>query len=291
MLRSKDFDDASDDSFESYNTDRYIFISKIANGFRPKKASSTAFSMSSSSMYRNDKLTLLDDQFDQLMAAEYSDEELGELDPENDHVLGDKDLNDPVLDGLYDSFLENLHIIGSGRRLVTRNPQESLDAIRKELKEDAKVLLGKYGYEEDFIEGDFRMPEPKKKSEWDVESVISTNSNIYNRPKLIQEISKGVPKFKLSRGIPQVIPEESEEDLDENGSNVTEKPAGLNKGISRPAKETLEEKKARKNAVKEERRSRRTSKKATKLAFHSEQAVQLKQLPNIKLQAHSVVIS
>ena len=247
--------------------------------------------MSSSSMYRNDKLTLLDDQFDQLIAAEYSDEELGELDPDNDNVLGDTDLNDPVLDGLYDSFLENLNIIGSRRRLITRNPEESLDAIRKELKEDAKKLVDKYAYEEDFIEGDFRIPEPKKKSEWDVETILSNSSNIYNRPKLIQEISKGVPKFKLSRGIPQVIPEENDYNLDDDVSDISEKPVGLNKGAARPAKETKEEKKARKSAVKEERRSRRHSKKATKVAFLNEQAIQLKQLPNIKLQAHSVLIS
>lgn len=247
--------------------------------------------MTSSSMFRNDKLTLLDDQFDQLMAAEYSDEELGELDPESEQVVGDADLNDPVLDGLYDSFLENLHIIGSRRVLVTRKPQESLDAVRKELREEAKALVEKYGVEEEFVEGDFRMPEPKKKSEWDVETVLSTNSNIYNRPNLIQEISKGAPRFKLSRGIPQVIKEEYEgEQDDESDSDQTERPAAINKGAARPEKETKEEKKARKNAVKEERRTRRMSKKATKAAFMNEQASQLKQLPNIKLQAHSVAI-
>jgi protein LTV1 len=245
--------------------------------------------MTSSSMFRNDKLTLLDDQFDQLMAAEYSDEELGELDPESEQVLGDADLDDPILDGLYDSFLENLHIIGSGRRVVTRNPQESLDALRKELREEAKALVDKYGVEEEFVEGDFRMPEPKKKSEWDVETVLSTNSNIYNRPKLIQEISKRTPKFKLSRGIPKVIQEESE-DQEDDDSDCTERPPAINKGAARPVKETKEEKKARKDAVKEERRTRRMSKKATKAAFMNEQASQLKQLPNIKLQANSIVI-
>ena len=255
---------------------------------KSKRAPSTAFSMSSSSMFRNDKLTLLDDQFDQIL-ADYSDEDIGELDPEDDEVLGDTGLTDPAMEGLYDSFLENLKIIGSRKRLVTRKPEESLDAIRAELKDCAKDLVEQYGIEDDFVEGEFRMPEPKKKSQWDVETILSSNSNIYNRPKLIQEISKGAPKIKLSRGMPRIVEEEDVEDSDDDSDHHTETIA-INKGSARPVKETSEGKKARKNAVKEERRLRRLTKKATKSAFQSESSSQRKQLPNLKLQAHSIPI-
>lgn len=243
--------------------------------------------MTSSSMFRNEKLALLDDQFDHVL-AEYSDEELGELDPEDDHVLGSSEIIDAELDEMYDSFLENLHVIGSKRRVVTRNPQESLAAIRNELKDDAKALVGQYGEVEDYVEKEVILPGPKKKSDWDVETVLTANSNIYNRPKIIQEISKGAPKIRFSKGMPKLVVDkiESESDSDDESFQTV----ATNKGAARNIQETKEEKKARKADVKLEKKLRRMTKKATKSAFQKEEERQIKQLPNIKLQGHSIKI-
>ncbi|KAJ3304723.1 hypothetical protein HDV03_002408 [Kappamyces sp. JEL0829] len=277
---------ASDDDASEEIDDFASQMSLPKKGPKSRKAPSTAFSMTSSSMFRNEKLELLDDQFDHVL-AEYSDDEIGELDGDDEQVLGEADACDPALDEIYDGFLKNLKVFGQRKTLVSRDPKENLDAIRAELREEAKSLVENYKYEEEYVEREFRMPEPKKKAEWDVETVLSTNSNIYNRPKLIHEISKGAPKIRLSKGIPKVIPEQTENEvISDQGSDHTATPA-VNKGKARSAKESSEEKKARKAAVKEERRERRQTKKATKEAFSQEKGKQYKQLPNIKLQAHS----
>jgi protein LTV1 len=180
----------------------------------------TQFSMSSSSMFRNEKLTLLDDQFDKIL-QDYSDEEIGELDPEDEELQGqysvlDPDFHDEHLDKVFDSFLENLQLFGQKKRVVTRNPSENLDAIRKELKEDAKKLVEKYEEVEDLDEKPIVMPEPKQREQWDVQSVLSLHSNIYNRPKIIAEISKTAPKFKFKKGMPVVEEPGDSEEEDEN---------------------------------------------------------------------------
>ena len=55
--------------------------------------------------------------------------------------------------------------------------------------------------------------------------------------------------------------------------------------MARPKKETPEEKKARKAALKDERRSRRVEKKATQKAFKDEENRQLKSLSQKKRSA------
>lgn len=264
--------------------------SKSVKSTKSKKAPSTAFSMTSSSMFRNEKLLLLDDQFDHVL-AEYSDDDIGELDPDSD----DDELrtgSEPMLEEMYDAFLEDLQIIGSKRVLISRKPEESLDAIRRELCEEKKEIVEKYGMVEDFVEGVPMMPQMKKQAEWDVETVLTSNSNIYNRPRLIREISKGVPRIRLSRGMPRVIRNEEILEDEGSGSEATESESvsGFNKGQARDNQESKEAKRERKAAVKNERRERRITKKATTTAFQQEEGRQARQMPNIKLQGHSQTI-
>ncbi|KAJ3272376.1 hypothetical protein HDV01_005559 [Terramyces sp. JEL0728] len=282
-------DDDFDSDGESALTPKNYARSKGA------RTATTSFSMSSSAMFRNEKLTLLDDQFEKVL-AEYSDDEIGELDGEDENVLGDIDafeqsLDNERLETMFDEFLENLQIIGQRRTLITRRPEEALDAIRSELKEDAKQLVEKYSVVEDEIAVDdslLRLPEPKKE-QWDCESILSTSSNIYNRPKIIQEISKGVPKIKFRKGIPSVIPEKEEAPESEEEEEDGDYEDRVNKGVSRKG-ESKEEKKARKAAIKQERKGRRETKKATKSMFNDEKSRQYKLQPNQKLQEHSIHI-
>ncbi|KAJ2993252.1 hypothetical protein HDV02_002564 [Globomyces sp. JEL0801] len=263
---------------------------------RGARTATTSFSMSSSAMFRNEKLTLLDDQFDKLL-EEYSDDEIGELDAEDEEVLGtlnvsglalEETLEEKRLDEMFDDFLGNLKVIGNRRRVVTRDPSESLSAIRTELKQEAAEVVHQYSVIEDVDVVDIPMPFPEKKEKerWDCESVLTMNTNIYNRPKLIQEISKGVPKIRLRKGMPSVVPEPTSESESESASE----PERLNKGQARAKQETKEEKRARKAAIKQERKMRRMTKKATKTAFEEEKERQIKLVPNHKLQAHSIHI-
>lgn len=247
---------------------------------------STNFSMTSSSMFRNEKLTLLDDQFDKIM-AEYEDEDLGELDPEDDDVQG---LFDPLtnesidseemqrLDDLFNEFLGSTQLNASESRLVDRHdPAESLTDVRNELKHDVKGLTERYGMETDFNEGPIRMPVPKKEK-WDVETVLSGATNIYNRPSLIRELSG--PRISFKRGMPQtepITPEKSESEEEE------EEEIKENKGAKRNGNETSEEKKARKSQIKDERRAAREMKKKVKDAFKVEFKSQGKMEGNHKM--------
>ncbi|KND02815.1 uncharacterized protein SPPG_01897 [Spizellomyces punctatus DAOM BR117] len=70
--------------------------SDIHNSRWDRRTAETSFSvMSSSTMFRNDKLTLLDDQFDRVL-DEYSDDEIGELDADDPSVRGDNLVPNPT---------------------------------------------------------------------------------------------------------------------------------------------------------------------------------------------------
>ncbi len=131
---------------------------------------------------------------------------------------------------------------------------------------------------------------------------MSTRSNLYNHPTQIRE---GPARIRLDkRGLPAnvlqthalarskmgAVPESSAADEadgasgddggsdddggdDEDGSDAPRE----NKGVARARDETPEDRKARKQAVKEERRARRAGKKSTKSAFKAEEQRQHEQ--------------
>lgn len=114
---------------------------------------------------------------------------------------------------------------------------------------------------------------------WDCETILSTYSNIYNHPKLIEVPSK----IKLNRKgvVVENNPKIDEEDEDED---VEEEEEGEENVIMisnyRTKTETVEEKKARKKAVKESQRVRRQIKKATKEVFKEEDSRERKIITN-----------
>jgi protein LTV1 len=236
-------------------------------------------------MFRNEKLSLLDDQFDKIL-EEYSDDEIGELDPNDDEVQG---LYDPLtnesvegdelsrLDEMFDKFLSSTQFNNSETRLDSYNhPSDDLTFIRNELKHSAKAVVKDYGFVKDFDEGPIKRPGVKKER-WDCETILSGMSNIYNRPELIRETSN-CPKITFTKtGIPKVETKiETEDDISECGTvNVT---------IKRRKDETDLEKKIRKADVKESRKISRLVKKETKVQFKLETGIQKKMVPNNSMQ-------
>ena len=140
------------------------------------------------------------------------------------------------------------------------------------------------------------MFEDKPKDRFDCQSILSTYSTLYNHPKLISEKSKkkpdlirisgktGMPKDVLGRtglteGMLKRLDRQNEtaEDSDSDGSDGGQTLASRMSALSfRNRHETPEERKARKNAMKEIKRERRVEKKANRAAFKDEQKRQEK---------------
>ncbi|KAH6568993.1 hypothetical protein BASA50_000449 [Batrachochytrium salamandrivorans] len=295
------------------------------NRARSRKGPNTdisSYSMSSSSLFRNDKLTLLDDQFDKVL-AEYSDDEIGELDPDDPEVKGVVDamasLGGPsrtsigtVLDGeseasrhlgaMFDDFLDSTQVVANGKALIPA--RQHLDVLRGQLREDASEIVHKYAFEEEIslatqeeLDRKVYMPEEKKYDTWDVESVLSTYSNIYNRPKLIAEISKTAPRIILKgpHGMPSLVSSNLGQTQDDSGSDGDSdgdtascfSQDRVDTSVGRNKQETATEKRLRKAQVKMERRDRRASKKMTKSAFHDEKQRQVRLTSNHERQERS----
>merc|ERR1712080_171939 len=153
----------------------------------------------------------------------------------------------------------------------------------------------------DFLEIEDR---DRKKERWDCESILSTYSNIYNRPKVISEDrikfcgKTGIPKNvlgksgltesalkKLNRENSEVSNmrgrikggSETDDDSDSLDYDDTKTISSRISAISfRNKHETPEEKKARKLAVKELKKERRAEKKANTVAFKDEKRKQEK---------------
>ncbi|KAJ2339081.1 hypothetical protein IWW50_001577 [Coemansia erecta] len=107
------------------------------------------------------------------------------------------------------------------------------------------------------------MFQPKQRTAWDCESILSTYSTLDNHPATIHEAR--APRIRVSRksGFPVVDPVGGS-DNDDGSDN--DKPR-LNKGAARSKTETAEEKRARKRQLQEDRRQRREQKRETRGVF------------------------
>lgn len=207
---------SSDDEVNSYSDDY-------------SDAPRTNFSMTSSAMFRNDNLTLLDDRFERVL-EEYdsdSEESIPDLQSINHarvehskvcdaeqvggHYINDKSCSKERLDKLLDEFLVGKAIVG--KHMVSRDSMvisnEDFDKFRQDLlagstREQvlAKAQLLHEELERDdladiqdhpFFAGN-RAEEDEDRH--DCETIISTYSNVYNRPTIIDEPKKRVGKKK-----------------------------------------------------------------------------------------------
>lgn len=206
---------------------------------RVAKTATTSFSMSSSSIFRNEKLSHLDDCFEKVL-HEYSDEEVGELNEDDPEVMGHLSLE---MNEMFDQFLSTT-LLNNNSTMIIERRAEHLDEIRQILKGDNQRIIDQYKFVDDSPVTGIPMPQVPKRDRWDCETVLTGYTNIYNHPQLIKEISKNAPQIRLKgpKGMPVL--------------NVAkEKP--VKKGIqSQPVSrdETPEDKKARKQAIKSEKK-------------------------------------
>ncbi|CAH0717641.1 unnamed protein product, partial [Brenthis ino] len=243
------------------------------------KSRFSQYSMSSSVIRRNEGLSLLDNRFEK-MFAEYDDTELGALDLEE--IEG-------FMPETHDMLLKAAEEFAESRRRYQLDKEKEIARIQR-LQE----------IEEESEEDNLVTMEVEPKEKWDCETILSTYSNLYNHPKVIEEPKKpkkikinaktGLPEDTLGKQNKLTLKSlakfnEMNEDMnkasDDDGQTNAETVLSTLSVLSiRPKDETPEEKKERKRLLKEYRKERRVEKKANKEAFKEEKKRQEKIMLN-----------
>lgn len=241
------------------------------------KSRFTEYSMTSSVMRRNEQLSLLDDRFEKFY-EQFDDDEIGALDNaelEGFIRMDSARLEEVIKDYTQQKAREALRPEDLGPKQLPVLKEEEDDSEEEEEEMETLVI---------------KAPEEK----WDCETIISTYSNIYNRPKVIEDPPKLKPiRVSAKTGIPlDVLP----------GRGPTERQAermvrindsDLPRAATQPRgrHESSEERRARKTAIKEERKERRVEKKANKVAFKEEKVRQEKQMLNLRTNVQGLKLS
>ncbi|KAJ2938978.1 hypothetical protein O0L34_g17793 [Tuta absoluta] len=244
------------------------------------KSRFSQYSMSSSVIKRNQGLTLLDNRFEK-MFAEYDDTELGALDLEE-----------------IEGFMPETH------DMLLRAAEEFEESKRKiQLDKEKEIArMSRLQEIEEESEDDLETVEVPDKERWDCETILSTYSNLYNHPKIIQEPKKpqkiqihsktGIPKDVLGKDNKltmkslakfNAMQETTSTGSDDEGDGNTHAEtilSTLSVLSIRPKDESPEEKKERKRLLKEYRKERRIEKKANRDAFKEEKKRQEKIILN-----------
>ncbi|XP_053618389.1 protein LTV1 homolog [Plodia interpunctella] len=241
------------------------------------KSRFSQYSMSSSVIRRNQGLSLLDNRFEK-MYAEYDDTELGPLDLEE-----------------IEGFMPDSH------RMLLQAAEEFEESKRKYQLDKEKELARMRRLQEIEEESEEEMVtvEVDPKEKWDCETILSTYSNLYNHPKLIEEPKKphkiqisaktGLPIDTLGKDNRLTVKslakfnamQDDEHSNDEDAKTNAESVLSTLSVLSiRPKDESPDEKRERKRLLKEYRKERRIEKKANKEAFKEEKKRQEKIMLN-----------
>ncbi|KAF7214421.1 protein LTV1 homolog isoform X2 [Nothobranchius furzeri] len=233
------------------------------------KSRFTEYSLSSSVMRRNQQLTLLDERFEKFY-QQFDDDEIGALD-------------NAELEGFIAPDSERLEVVirdyFTQKARVSLRPEDlgpkELPVVNEEVEEEEMETL--------VVEA----PQDK----WDCETIISTYSNLYNRPKVIEEPSKPKPlRVSSKTGIPlDVLPTRGlTAKQEERMTRINNSDLPRVSTQTRNKEESTEERRSRKQAIKEERKERRVEKKANKMAFKEEKARQEKQMLHLRTNIQGV---
>ncbi|XP_068451710.1 protein LTV1 homolog [Clinocottus analis] len=231
----------------------------------------TEYSMTSSVMRRNEQLTLLDDRFEKFY-EQFDEDEIGALDNAELEGFIQPDsarLEEVIKDYFVQKEKEYLRPddLGPKELPVVKEEDEDDEEEEEEEEEMERIVI--------------KPPEEK----WDCETIVSTYSNIYNRPKVIPEPLKLKPvRVSQKTGIPlDVLPPKGlTAKQAERMTMINDSDLPRVSTQPRDKEESKEQRKERKQAVKEERKERRVEKKANKMAFKDEKVRQEKQMVNLR---------
>ncbi|XP_036953949.1 protein LTV1 homolog [Acanthopagrus latus] len=231
------------------------------------KSRFTEYSMTSSVMRRNEQLTLLDDRFEKFY-EQFDEDEIGALDNAELEGFIEPDsarLEEIIKDYFIQKEKEYLRPDDLGPKELPVLKEEEEDEEEEEEMETVVIAA----------------PEEK----WDCETIISTYSNIYNRPKIIEDPPK--PKqirVSVKTGIPlDVLPARGPTAKQaERMARINDSDLPRVSTQPRSKDESKEDRRERKLAIKEERKERRAEKKANKMAFKEEKVRQEKQMLSLR---------
>ncbi|XP_069582018.1 protein LTV1 homolog [Ranitomeya imitator] len=238
------------------------------------KSRFSQYSMSSSVMRRNEQLTLLDERFEKFY-EQFDDDEIGALD--NAELEGFIHADSNRLQDVVDNYFKEKAKECLKLKDLEHKPDLDLIEEDEEEKEEMQTVV---------------IEDPHEK--WDCESILSTYSNLYNHPQMIKDPPKAkLIKVSTKTGIPLGV-------LPERGltAKQVERMEMINGGdlpkVStqpRSNHETTDERKARKQAIKEERKERRMEKKANTQAFKMEKSRQEKEQLNLRHNLQGLKLS
>ncbi|XP_069463718.1 protein LTV1 homolog [Ambystoma mexicanum] len=235
----------------------------------------TEYSITSSVMKRNEQLTLLDERFEKFY-EQFDEDEIGALDNVEleGFIHSESTRLKEVINDYYKQKAKDCV------KLDELEPRDSHDAPpsdedSSEEKEEMEMLV---------------IEEPGEK--WDCESILSTYSNLYNHPQLIKEPQKAI-KVSVKTGIPlNVLPPRSLTAKQvERMQRINDCDLPRTSTQPREKSETKEERKARKHAIKDERKGRRMEKKANRVAFKEEKTRQEKEQMNLRQNLQCLKLS
>lgn len=222
----------------------------------------TNYSLTSSVMRKSQGLQQIDEHFERLYEKEYADEtEIGALDL--NEVKGEELLSD----------INQIRQLKREVKIVRkRNHGDDYEPeIVSEHHKNAIIGDDPADEEKDLVEVEIQRRENKV----DCESILSYNSNLYNHPRLIVEPRK--------KSLSQSTNDQMETDITDSRSRsgrssmASTNVSVLSKLSIRPPNETLEDKRARKKALKQYRHERRQVRKLNQQIFKTELANVTKQ--------------
>ncbi|KAJ0398051.1 hypothetical protein P43SY_009988 [Pythium insidiosum] len=269
----------------------------------------------------------LDEAFEKLMAEEYDDDQLGELEEDDPETRGDVVLQGELLDTIVEDYanLRQEMLNDEGKlgnpfrtgnrlkeileecereRLAEEDAEEENDvAVSPEQDEDVEQQLTEMFMRSAYLA-------PREREQWDVETIVSTYSNLDNHPTILRDddllkkkrnkkkksdalstlseddlaaACRDKSKIVLSRktGMPIGIFEFQKEEAAAAAAAAAKQqkgaPAVAAQAPKKKREESKEEKKARKEAVKLQKQQRRQEKKQWKTAFKDEEQRQIAQ--------------
>ncbi|XP_069182558.1 protein LTV1 homolog [Procambarus clarkii] len=272
---SSDFNDSDDEA-----RDDVCSLDGPSRTFRDEETKShfTNYSLSSSVLQRNELLSKLDDCFEGKFLREYQDEQVGALDGEDiDGFVGEES-------PLFQQVLEQSH------KQLQEDSEDDRTRIIKWIK-DMQERRSNVKEEKDEVE----ISDDEPRERWDCESILTTNSTLYNHPRTITDPPRrkkiavdprtGIPIEHGLGGLTRrnLAHHDKVAGASDDAQPDTQTLITSMSAISiRPPGESSEERRFRKKALKELRRERRVEKKLNRAAFKDERRRQEKILINNK---------
>ncbi|PPQ63835.1 hypothetical protein CVT24_009785 [Panaeolus cyanescens] len=201
----------SDDECSSEGRDTISNLPEVkvigGKGKKRRKGSSEAsgYSMSSSSMFRNEALQTLDERFDQMILKQYNEDE----DDLDDSMPDDSEEEDEApdlitsrddFDSMVNEFLNDYEILGRKMKpkLEGETGPEKLDSFRRAIGQDERVRITTEDDDQEDDDDLFPPSDDEKKDRWDCETILTTYTNLENHPRLIRARNlKPVPKITI----------------------------------------------------------------------------------------------